>query len=107
MTKEQVVIGGVYLAKVSGKLTPVRLTEVSAYGGWNAINTMTRRAVRIRTAAKLRGKVRCNGCSNCKAWQAERTRVEALVRGLAVGSPERMAIVTPWLEFAKAHVCNA
>jgi len=57
-----VVIGGLYEAKVSGRIAVVRI--VSAYErttlsghvltGWHAINTATRRAVDIRSAQRLR-----------------------------------------------------
>jgi hypothetical protein len=52
--KQDVQVGKRYIAKISGKLTTVRLTSISSYGGWNAVNVATGRAVRIRTAAKLR-----------------------------------------------------
>ena len=54
MKKADVQIGKQYIAKISGKLTTVRLTNVSQYGGWDAVNIGTGRAVRILTAAKLR-----------------------------------------------------
>lgn len=54
MKKNEVVIGGRYLAKVSGKVVPVRITGESPYGGWDAVNTETHRAVRIRGAQRLR-----------------------------------------------------
>lgn len=54
MKKNQVEIGGVYAAKVSGQVVPVQIKEAAANGGWYAVNTKTGRAVRIRTAAKLR-----------------------------------------------------
>lgn len=54
MTKRDVRIGCEYLAKVSGKLTRVKLTGESPYGGWNAVNIATGRTIRIRTAARLR-----------------------------------------------------
>lgn len=57
MRKAEVRIGGTYVAKVSGGLTQVRLDSVSSYGGWNATNLRTGRAVRIRSAARLRSEV--------------------------------------------------
>jgi hypothetical protein len=54
MKKRDIEIGKTYLAKVSGNMVPVRITSESAYGGWNAVNTTTRREVRIRSAARLR-----------------------------------------------------
>lgn len=54
MRKEDVQCGGEYVAKVSGKLTVIKIVSESRYGGWNGYNTVTRRDVRIRSAAKLR-----------------------------------------------------
>ena len=56
MKKREVRIGETYTVKVSGQLAPVRITGASPCGGWTGINTKTSREVRIRTAARLRGK---------------------------------------------------
>lgn len=58
MKKNEITIGGVYAAKVSGKVVPVRITGESPYGGWDAVNTQTKRAIRVRSAARLRRPVR-------------------------------------------------
>lgn len=55
MKKREVEIGGVYVAKVSGRIVTVRIDGESPYGGWDATNLATRRDVRIRSAARLRG----------------------------------------------------
>ena len=68
MKAKDVKIGGTYIAKISGKLTTVRIDReageirvgrVDSYqfrhGGWHAVNVATGRPVRIRTAGKLRG----------------------------------------------------
>lgn len=57
MKKAEIEIGGVYVAKVSERLTKVRIDSVSAFGGWNATNLKTGREIRIRSAARLRAKV--------------------------------------------------
>ena len=54
MRKKEIEIGKTYLAKVSGKLTAVRLTGNSPYKGYDGLNLKTGRTVRIKTAAKLR-----------------------------------------------------
>lgn len=54
MRKEHVQVGGTYLVKVSGKLTPVRLEADSPYGGWVGLNLSTGRRVHIRSAGRLR-----------------------------------------------------
>jgi hypothetical protein len=45
----------VFVANVSGKQANVIITGESRYGGWNAVNQATRRAVRIKSAARLHG----------------------------------------------------
>ncbi|MFW6159303.1 MAG: winged helix-turn-helix domain-containing protein, partial [Planctomycetota bacterium] len=47
-------LGKVYVAKISGKLSPVRLDEEDPHGGWRGTNLRTKREVRIRSARKLR-----------------------------------------------------
>lgn len=58
MRKADVVIGGDYRAKVSGRLATVRIVAESPYRGWEARNLETGRTVRIKTAARLRYPVR-------------------------------------------------
>jgi hypothetical protein len=58
MKKDDIKLGGTYLAKVSGKVVPVLITGESPYGGWDAVNTQTKRAIRVRSAARLRRPVR-------------------------------------------------
>lgn len=73
MKKEDVVIGGTYLAKISGNVVPVTVTkELTVFRGdkvfaqWDAKNNKTGRTVRIKSAAKLRSHVPEHG------WTAER-----------------------------------
>ena len=54
MKKHEVEIGGVYIAKVSGKLARVKIERESRYGGWMGRNLETNRPVRIRCATRLR-----------------------------------------------------
>jgi hypothetical protein len=58
MKKNEVRIGAVYLAKVSGALTQVRIASECMSGGWYAVNLATGRTIRIRSAARLRQEVR-------------------------------------------------
>jgi len=59
--KADVTIGSTYIVKVSGKLTKVRITRESPYGGWDGLNLATHREVRIRSAARLRYPARQDG----------------------------------------------
>jgi len=54
MKKSEVVTGGRYVAKVAGALTVVKIIGESPYGGWEAVNLRTSRAVRIKSAQRLR-----------------------------------------------------
>lgn len=61
MKKDQVKIGQVYRAKVSDRIVPVRIEKENVRGGWDAINLHTNRAVRIKSAQRLRGRVTMPG----------------------------------------------
>jgi hypothetical protein len=54
MKKQDVQLNRTYIVKVSGKLVPVALVQENSLGGWNAVNLLTHRGVRIRSAARLR-----------------------------------------------------
>jgi len=54
MKKHEVRIGGIYLAKVSGKLARIKIERESRYGGWTGRNLDTNRPVRIQRATRLR-----------------------------------------------------
>ncbi|MBL9000791.1 MAG: hypothetical protein JNK25_06605, partial [Phycisphaerae bacterium] len=54
MKKNDVRIGGTYLAKVSGDVAKVRIDAENPRGGWDATNPATGRVVRIRSAQRLR-----------------------------------------------------
>jgi hypothetical protein len=54
MKKHEVKIGSEYVAKVSGKLAHVRIDRENPHGGWDATNLATKKAVRIKSAQRLR-----------------------------------------------------
>jgi len=55
MRKNQVKVGGMYVAKVSDKLVTVRIDSTHTAGGWHATNTATGKRIRIKSAQRLRG----------------------------------------------------
>jgi len=57
MKKNEVKVGGTYLAKVSDKVVPVRIDGENPHGGWDATNEATGKRVRIKSAQRLRGTV--------------------------------------------------
>ena len=56
MNKSDVKVGGVYSAKVSGNVVPVRIDRENPRGGWDGTNLKTKKSVRIKSAQRLRGK---------------------------------------------------
>jgi hypothetical protein len=54
MQKKDIIIGGKYLAKVSGKVVIVKVISESRLGGFNVVNLTTGRSIRVRTCARLR-----------------------------------------------------
>jgi hypothetical protein len=54
MKKHEVKVGGEFIAKVSGKLAHVRIDRENPHGGWDAMNLATKKAVRIKSAQRLR-----------------------------------------------------
>jgi hypothetical protein len=74
MKSKDITIGGTYLAKVGGRVVPVRVTAEFEYGtqhrthyyskattvyrtGWLCTNTLTGREIRVRSAVRFRGAV--------------------------------------------------
>ena len=85
MKKSDVEIGALYYAKVGGSVVQVRILWVSDYGtGWAAQNMATGRIVRIRTAARLRGRVGDvpPEIAAARADRAERLRLRIAYREL-------------------------
>ncbi|MBL1216608.1 MAG: hypothetical protein D8M59_03850 [Planctomycetes bacterium] len=55
MKKNDITIGSVYTAKITNRVVPVRIDAENPHGGWDATNLTTKKKVRIKSAAKLRG----------------------------------------------------
>lgn len=54
MRAKDIQIGQLYVAKVSGRITVVRVERESPYGGYDCTNITTGRSVRCRSAQRLR-----------------------------------------------------
>jgi len=55
MKKNDIKIGSTYTAKITNRVVPVRIDRTNPHGGWDATNLATKKKVRIKSAAKLRG----------------------------------------------------
>jgi hypothetical protein len=54
MQKKDIIVGGKYLAKVSGKIVVVKVISEATLGGYNVVNLTTGRTLRVRIGARLR-----------------------------------------------------
>lgn len=75
MKKDEIKVGGTYLAKVTDRVVPVRLDRENARGGWDATNLVTNKQVRIKSAQRLRGPA--ERATPAKADAAQRTKAMA------------------------------
>jgi hypothetical protein len=67
MKKDEVTIGRTYLAKVSGKLAPVRIDEAQPKGAWIGTDRTTNERVQIKSAKELRREIMDDEI----AWEGE------------------------------------
>ena len=96
MKKNEVEIGKVYIVKVSGRLTRVRLTGENPYGGWDGINVTTGRKVRIKSARRLRYLARTDRQAAQEAIQeiTRKAAMEARTAAQAAAAAEKVAETT-------------
>jgi hypothetical protein len=79
MKKNEITIGGTYLAKVSDKVVPVRIDAESRHGGWEATNMSTNKKVRIKSAQRLRGEVNAGGKKQADKPEASKPQASTTV----------------------------
>jgi hypothetical protein len=77
MKKNEVKVGGRYVAKVSDKLTLVRIDRENPHGGWDAVNEKTGKPVRIKSAQRLRSAVRDHAKETAEVLGRGRAAAEA------------------------------
>ena len=77
MKKNEVKVGGRYVAKVSDKLTLVRIDRENPHGGWDATNEKTGKPVRIKSAQRLRSAVRDHAKETAEVLGRGREEAEA------------------------------
>jgi hypothetical protein len=91
MKKDQIRIGGTYLAKVTDKVVPVRLDAENPHGGWDATNLATNKKVRIKSAQRLRGPAPERDASQRARSVAEAQAADAAANAHAV-DPDRVPL---------------
>lgn len=64
MTRDEVKIGGMYIAKVTNRLVQVRIDKENRYGGWDATNMSSGKSVHIKSAQRLRAEAGVGGGRN-------------------------------------------
>jgi hypothetical protein len=64
MRQQDIKIGGVYTAKITDKVVPVRIDAENPNGGWDGTNLATKKKVRIKSPRKLRREVATEGDRN-------------------------------------------
>lgn len=80
MKRNQVEVGKLYIVKVSGQLTTVRIDRENPRGGWDATNLSTRKKIHIKTAARLRGEASStDGTESQTTLRRPQSRIQAVV----------------------------
>jgi len=99
MTKNEVKIGGVYIAKVTNKLVQVRIDAESRYGGWDATNMATGKKVRVKSPVRLRaavkGDVAATGAKKVEGGKKARAKPEAQPAPTSTTTGEDVATTIP------------
>jgi hypothetical protein len=95
MKGKDVQVGECYVAKVSGKPAKVRITGESPHGGWDAVNTETKRPVRIRGAARLRKEQADAGPARKKTKPVADMRERHELRSTPATTPEGVQNADP------------
>jgi len=80
MKKQQVKIGGVYSAKITDKVVPVRIDAENRNGGWDATNLQTNRKVRIKSAQKLRGPAKAPSAASANRDDSDAAKVAKAIK---------------------------
>ena len=91
MKKNEVTIGGTYLAKVTDRVVPVRLDLEHPSGGWHATNLVTNKKIRIKSAQRLRGPAQRT------SEPADETTAQA-VKPAPTAKPKRLSLIAAAIE---------
>jgi hypothetical protein len=55
MLRSQIETGSTYLARVSGKVVPLKILRKLPTGGWRALNMLSGRKIRVKSGRRLLG----------------------------------------------------
>lgn len=96
MKKNEVKIGAVYVAKVSDRITEVRIDSVNTHGGWNATNISTGKRIRVKSAQRLRCSARTVAAAKAaRIRRAAAARVAGLPQGITHDGTEFYELPLP------------
>ena len=87
MKKAEVQIGETYRCKVSGSMADVRITGDNPHGGWDGVNVLTNRKVRIKSAQRLRSKTPQRPAKRSKIVSLAEHEAEAAAEAKAPSAP--------------------
>src|SRR3954467_1577747 len=95
MKKDDVKVGGTYSVKVGEQVVPVKITEEKWTGdkhtGWAGVNTLTNRAVRIKSAQRLRGLVEGEAAAHADTKKSPEGAAKGKAKGAGVVKPGKAA----------------
>ncbi len=94
MKKNEIKIGSTYTAKITNRIVPVRIDATNPHGGWDATNLVTKKKVRIKSAAKLRGIYRDDAKAEPTTKATDATRANTAATG-AKGKAEASTKAKP------------
>jgi len=90
MKKNEVKVGGVYTAKVSDKVVPVRIDAVKGTG-WSATNMATGKTIYIKSAGRLRGEAKGTAARPAAKSPTAATGAKCPAKSTTKAKPEKAA----------------
>ncbi len=81
MKKNEIKVGGVYVAKVGSNLVKVRIDSTHSKGGWNATSAKTGKRIRIKSAQRLRSAADDRPAKTIEPASAEKATAPANAQG--------------------------
>ena len=88
MKKAEVKIGETYRVKVSGNMADVRITGENPHGGFDGVNVLTNRKVRVKSPQRLRGKTPARPAKRSKIVSLAQYEAEAATEAKAPSAPK-------------------